>query len=173
MWFNSSPTKVQRHFLTMMLILLPSYVYNMHLDTKSTRLTAVCKRSFTVYFENSRLSSFELIEILITIHFSSSNPVCPKDGTNLKKEEVSNKAMHKLYQQILYFLPNCWNIRKYKAKNDTDMPRVFNSFLCVRTRVRTITIIIISSPQSPVFLSAVWLVERLVQHGLGLRLGQG
>ena len=30
-----------------MFILLPLYVYNMHQDTKSARLIAVCKRSFT------------------------------------------------------------------------------------------------------------------------------
>ena len=42
----ASPTKVHRHFLTIAL-LLPSYVYNMRQDTKSARLIAVCKRSFT------------------------------------------------------------------------------------------------------------------------------
>ena len=42
MWFNGSPTKVVSfsHECT----LLPSYVYNMHQDTKSVRLIAVCKR---------------------------------------------------------------------------------------------------------------------------------
>ena len=44
MWFNGSPTKARRHFLTEC-ILLPSYVYNMHQDTKSARLIPVCKRS--------------------------------------------------------------------------------------------------------------------------------
>ena len=34
MWFNGSPTKAQCHFLTNG-ILLASYVYNMHQDTKS------------------------------------------------------------------------------------------------------------------------------------------
>ena len=43
MWFNGSPTKVQRHEC----ILLPSYLYNMHQDTKSARLIAVCKRTFS------------------------------------------------------------------------------------------------------------------------------
>ena len=43
MWFNGSPTKVPRHFLTEC-ILLPSYVYNIHQDTKSAQLIAVCKR---------------------------------------------------------------------------------------------------------------------------------
>ena len=47
MWFNGSPTKVQRHFLTIA-FRLPSYVYNMHQDTKSARLIAVCKRSFVL-----------------------------------------------------------------------------------------------------------------------------
>ena len=39
---------VHRHFLTnafCSVILLPSYVYNMHQDTKSARLIAVCKRT--------------------------------------------------------------------------------------------------------------------------------
>ena len=45
MWFNGSSTKAQCHFLTNA-ILLPSYVYNMHQDTKSARLIAVCKHSF-------------------------------------------------------------------------------------------------------------------------------
>ena len=45
MWFSDSPTKVQRHFLHESILLL-SYVYNMHQDTKSARLIAVCKRTF-------------------------------------------------------------------------------------------------------------------------------
>ena len=46
MWFNRLTTKVQRHFLTEC-ILLPSYVYNMHQDTKLARLIGVCKRTFS------------------------------------------------------------------------------------------------------------------------------
>ena len=34
-------------------ILLPSYVYNMHQDTKSTWLIAVCKRSFSSNYWSS------------------------------------------------------------------------------------------------------------------------
>ena len=47
MWFTiyRLTTKVHRHFLTEC-ILLPLYVYNMHQDTKSTWLIAVCKHSF-------------------------------------------------------------------------------------------------------------------------------
>ena len=37
-------------------ILLPLYVHNMHQDTKSARLIAVCKRTFLVCYENSLLS---------------------------------------------------------------------------------------------------------------------
>ena len=40
------PRKYSSHFLTEC-ILLPLYVYNMHQDTKSARLIAVCNRSFS------------------------------------------------------------------------------------------------------------------------------
>ena len=50
MWFNGTPTKVQGNFLTnafCSVILLHSYLYNMHQDTKSARLIAVCKRTLS------------------------------------------------------------------------------------------------------------------------------
>ena len=47
MWFNGTPTKAPRNFLTNACILLPSYVYNMQPNTKSARLIAVCKRSLS------------------------------------------------------------------------------------------------------------------------------
>ena len=43
MWFNGSHTKAQRHFVTNAFC-YPSYVYNMHQDTKSARLIAVFKQ---------------------------------------------------------------------------------------------------------------------------------
>ena len=46
MWFNGSSTKALVSF-SHECILLPSYVYNMHQDTKSARLIAVCKRTLT------------------------------------------------------------------------------------------------------------------------------
>ena len=45
MWFNGSPTKVHRRFLTNAFCYLRT-LYNMYQDTKSARLIAVCKRSF-------------------------------------------------------------------------------------------------------------------------------
>ena len=45
MWFNGSTTKATAEF-SHECILLPSYIYNMHQDTKSARLIALCKRSF-------------------------------------------------------------------------------------------------------------------------------
>ena len=44
MWFNGSPTKATVLF-SHECILLPSYVHNIHQDTKSARLIVVCKRS--------------------------------------------------------------------------------------------------------------------------------
>ena len=57
---GGSPTKAHRHFLTSHeCILLPFYVYNMHQDTKSARLIAVCKRTFilvyTFIYESQKL----------------------------------------------------------------------------------------------------------------------
>ena len=45
MWFNGSPTKVTVSF-SQGCILLPSYSYNIHQDTKSTWLIAVCNVPF-------------------------------------------------------------------------------------------------------------------------------
>ena len=47
MWFNGLSTKSTMSF-SHECILLPSYVYNMHQDTKSAQLIAVCKASFPV-----------------------------------------------------------------------------------------------------------------------------
>ena len=46
MWFNGSPTKTVS--FSHESILLPSYVYNMHQDTKLARLIAACKRSLNL-----------------------------------------------------------------------------------------------------------------------------
>ena len=60
MWFNGSPTKAHRHFLTSHeCILLPFYVYNMHQDTRSARLIAVCKRTFSQITRVTTLFSFK------------------------------------------------------------------------------------------------------------------
>ena len=45
--FNGSPTKVQRRFLTNAFF-LPSYVYNMHQDTKSARSIAQCVNVYLI-----------------------------------------------------------------------------------------------------------------------------
>ena len=47
MWFNGSNTEVQRHFLTNAFCYL-LYVYNIHQDTKSAWLIAVCKRTLSL-----------------------------------------------------------------------------------------------------------------------------
>ena len=52
MWFNGSHTEVQRHFLTDAFCYL-LYVYNIHQDTKSARLIAVCKRSIKGWVSGS------------------------------------------------------------------------------------------------------------------------
>ena len=44
MWFNGLPTKAYCHFLTNAFCYLVR-VHNMHQDTKSARLIAVCKRT--------------------------------------------------------------------------------------------------------------------------------
>ena len=67
MWFNRLTTKLQRHFLTEC-ILLPLYVYNMHQDTKSARLIAVCKRSFRVTWYTSSLKVWRSRQTIVMIH---------------------------------------------------------------------------------------------------------
>ena len=67
-WFTNKSTVEFSHKC----ILLPSYVYNMHQDTKSARLIAVCKRSFNLYsvvlFSITVTSELELASLGWEVH---------------------------------------------------------------------------------------------------------
>ena len=66
-------------------------------------IVRICICIFSTILTHVRMSytikSFvvELTQIFIFIYFSSSNPVCPKDATKLKKEQVSEKRVSHMF----------------------------------------------------------------------------
>ena len=87
MWFNGSQTKAQRHFCHEV-VLLHSYVYNMHQDTKSARLIAV----FNFFVAISNLSVF------VTLH------VTKKLQHNVENDWMKKKTKHPTNPVLLSFI---------------------------------------------------------------------
>ena len=67
MWFNASPTKSTASF-SHDCILLTSYVYNMHQDTKLARLIAVCKRSFRNFLNSWKILLTDFLHKLSSVN---------------------------------------------------------------------------------------------------------
>ena len=63
MWFNGSVTKVRKATFSHECILLPSYLYNMHQDTKSSQLLAACKRTLIAVDDSLRISAHEILPV--------------------------------------------------------------------------------------------------------------
>ena len=82
-WFTHESTASFSHEC----ILLPSYVFNMHQDTKSTRLIAVCKRTLTVK------ADFHCCGVFLRISLQT-DALCRKSRALSIRKHIHRKKKH-------------------------------------------------------------------------------